>query len=279
MRFERFIDECCAEWPGFHDPATLASLPHPRDRQLGRYQQEIEGMATENKLKLLNLAVANLDAGEVYVEIGCWRGLSLAGAASGNSVSIYACDDFSDFDGSRAKLEETLALYTNPGQVHFYEMDYQRFLQLAPWQPARIGTFFYDGGHSFEEQFQALKYVLPWLGNDALVVVDDTNFDHVRAANELFAKQVPGFDLCLDISTPYNGCPTWWNGLQVFRYRAAARAKISVMRYSVNRLLWDGIILPSRATRASLARTALRVPGVKRLLTTVRSDFNRRRDA
>jgi precorrin-6B methylase 2 len=275
MKFETFVAQCRTEWPGFDNPAILASLLYPQDRQLSGYGREIEGMATENKLKFLNLAVANLEPDEVYVEIGCWRGLSLAGAAAGNSASIYACDNFSGFDGSREKLETTLRLYTYPGQVHFFEMDYQEFLQLGPWKPARVGAFFYDGGHSFEEQFLALRYVLPWLGKDALIVVDDTNFDHVRAANQLFAKQVSGFDLFLDIRTPHNGCETWWNGLQVFRYRAPAGFKLNKVNYRLRQLWWDSIILPYRAARTSVARNVLKLPVAECLLRTSRAGRQR----
>ena len=103
MNFEAFLADCRAEWREFDDAASLARVPHPRDRALRPLLDAIPGMATENKLVLLNRAVRHLAPGEVYVEIGCWHGLSLAGALAGHpSAPAFACDDFSEFGGPRA---------------------------------------------------------------------------------------------------------------------------------------------------------------------------------
>src|SRR5262244_1414614 len=98
MDFDAFLDDCRAEWRDFDDDAALAHATHPRDRTLREVLDAIPGMATENKLVLLNRAVARLGPGEVYVEIGCWQGLSLAGAVFRlASAPAFACDDFSEF--------------------------------------------------------------------------------------------------------------------------------------------------------------------------------------
>src|SRR5262249_29456580 len=88
-----------------------------------------------------------------------------------------------------------------------------------PWRPARVGAYFFDGGHSFEDQFEGLQYVLPSLADDAVVVIDDTNKRAARSADRLFARMVAGFELVRDIRTPRNHHPTWWNGVQPFRFR------------------------------------------------------------
>ncbi len=97
-------------------------------------------------------------------------------------------------------------------------MDSIEFLKLAPWKPARVGAYFYDAGHTFEEQFKALAYILPWLANNAVVVVDDTNSSYVRAANRYFTSRAPELQIVKDIRTPKNKYPTWWNGMQVYHY-------------------------------------------------------------
>ena len=103
MDFDAFLADCRAEWRDFDDDAALARALHPRDRALRAVLDAVPGMATENKLMLLNHAVARLAPGEVYVEIGCWQGLSLAGAVFGHGAApAFACDDFSEFGGPRA---------------------------------------------------------------------------------------------------------------------------------------------------------------------------------
>jgi hypothetical protein len=185
-------------------------------------------MASENKLMLLNLASRHVLADEVYVEVGCWRGLSLAGAAAGNGTHIYACDDFSMRRRDRDILTQTIARQTAKGQVRFYEMDFRKFLTLAPWRPRRVGGYFYDGNHSFARQFEALELIVPWLSDDAVVVVDDTNDAPVRAANRLFTRCLPGLEVVADIRTRTPRAATWWNGVQVFRYRRGLTSDLAL---------------------------------------------------
>jgi hypothetical protein len=84
MRFEEFIRRCRTEWPEFTDHKSLEKSRNPTGRELAGVLDNVPGMATENKLKLLNLAVAALEPDEVYVEVGCYKGATLVGAALGN---------------------------------------------------------------------------------------------------------------------------------------------------------------------------------------------------
>ena len=205
-------------------------------------------MATENKLRLLNLAVGALSDGEVYVEIGCYKGASLIGASAGNpAAKIYACDNFSQFRATADELRATLARRTAPGQVSFHDMEFRDFLRLRPWHPASIGVYFYDGGHSFADQYEALALVLGSLANDALVIIDDTNKRNVRAANRLFARCVPGFELVLDLRTARNHSPAWWNGIQLYRFRRSGPPlPLDGPAYRRRRFLWDDVLLRGR---------------------------------
>ena len=266
MDFDAFVAACRAEWREFDDDRALARVLHPRDRSLRAVADAVPGMATENKLVLLNRAVAHLGPGEVYVEIGCWQGLSLAGALAGHaSAPAFACDDFSEFGGPRAALMETLTRWTAPGQVRFHDTDFRRFLASSPWAPARVGVYFYDGGHDFDHQFVALQAMLPHLASDAAVIVDDTNWRHVRAANAYVARLVPGLELVCDLRTATSASPAWWNGVQVSRWRGAPGTVLPTPAgYAARRRLWDdGYLRVARAWWG--ARAALgRLPGARR---------------
>jgi hypothetical protein len=266
MNFDAFLSDCRVEWPAFDGPG-LARAAHPRDRSLRPLLDAVRGMATENKLVLLNRAVARLAPGEVYVEIGCWQGLSLAGALFAHpGVCAYACDDFSEFGGPRAVLLDTLARWTAPGQVRFHDTDFRRFLAEAPWAPARVGVYFYDGGHDFDHQFRALQEMLPHLAPDALVLVDDTNWRHVRAANRLFARHAPGFELVRDVRTRSPFSPAWWNGVQLYRWRGRPGTTLATPRaYAAQRRLWDGVYLPVARAWWRARGLVARMPGARRV--------------
>ena len=274
MDFEAFIEDCHEQWPSFGNRRKLALSEHPRDRCLSGLASQIQGMASENKLMLLKLAVSHLASDEVYVEVGCWRGLSLAGAAFANPrCQLYACDNFSQFDGLLEDLMRTLKRYTAPGQVKFYEMAFRQFLRLAPWRPACVGAYFYDGGHTFEEQFHALQYMLPHLANDAIVIVDDTNAGQVRSANRLFANSVPSLHLLTDVRTYRNRSSTWWNGIQIYCYHSSSHRfflRQPGVSYSYRRLFWDGIVLPVKRVMHACRVIAGRIPGVRSLYRRIR---------
>jgi protein O-GlcNAc transferase len=253
MQFDAFLERCRLQWPEFADARRLARSTHPADRSLAHILTEIPGMATENKLRLLNCAVASLDAGEVYVEVGCYKGASLVGAAASNpQARIFACDNFSQFDGAADALRRTLDAHTAPGQVTFHDMDFRAFLAAAPWTPARIGAYFYDGGHSFADQYDGVALAIPHLADDAVVIIDDTNKRAARSANNLVASAIPGFRLVLDLRTPRNHSPTWWNGVQVFRYQrrpADASIKFPTQGFGIRKLIYDDIFLEMKHRR------------------------------
>ena len=276
VNVDAFLADCRVEWPDFDRAGALASVVSPRDRSLAPLLTSVPGMATENKLVLLNRAVTHLGPGEVYVEIGCWQGLSLAGALFAHpAAQAFACDDFSEFGGPRAALLETIARWTAPRQVAFHDMDFRRFLAAAPWAPARVGAYFYDGGHDFDDQFVALQAMLPHLAPEAVVIVDDTNWRHVRAANAFFRRHVPDFQLVCDIRTRAGSSPAWWNGLQVYRWCGEPGTTLRTPRgYALRRRYWDCAWLPvmraAWSTRAALAR----IPGARRAWRRLRGGRN-----
>jgi hypothetical protein len=258
LNFDAFIADCRRNWPGFDNRATLATARAPADRRVADVLAEVPGMATENKLLLLNLAVAHLAANEVYVEVGCFKGASIVGAARGNpGAKIFACDNFSQFEGTEEILRGNLERHAR-GQVEFFNRESRVFLRDAPWRPARIGAYFFDGGHSFTDQFEGLQYALPSFSDDAVVIIDDTNKREARAADALFARMVPGFELVVDVRTPRNHHPTWWNGIQVFHFRRAASTPIALpdpgTPFWVRRLLYDSIALNFKHRRRAFNR-------------------------
>ncbi len=258
MQFDAFLERCRAQWPEFADPRRLARSTHPADRSLAHILGEIPGMATENKLRLLNCAVASMDAGEVYVEVGCYKGASLVGAAASNPrARIFGCDNFSQFDGAADELRRTLDAQTAPGQVTFHDMDFREFLAAAPWRPARIGAYFYDGGHSFRDQYDGVALAIPHLADDAVVIVDDTNKRAARSANDLIARALPRFERVLDLRTPRNHSPTWWNGIQVFRYQRQpndAAIRFPNSGFAIRKFIYDDIFLELKHRRRALRK-------------------------
>lgn len=220
-------------WDG--DPQ---SADHPRDRRFGTVLEQVRGMATENKLALLNAAAAQLGPGEIYLEVGTWAGCSVIGAALGNTGRFVAVDDFSQFGGPEDECRQNVASFG---------LDHVEVVNRSVWDyfaagevPGPVGVYFYDGGHTYEDQYRALVEAERFLADEALVIVDDTAWAEVSSANADATRYWPQFRLVADFASPYNSEPRWWNGIEVFTFRRAdvptgPRRTAVVLR----RRLWD----------------------------------------
>lgn len=211
------VDEFVRAFPLQYEPFPTAL--HPVDRRLRRIVEGVPGMATENKLMLLNLAVSLLAPGECYFEIGCWKGLSLIGALDGNGGALaHACDNFAEFEGQRDELLGNLRAHGLLDRVAFHEGDFEDVLRRGEIPARGVGAYFYDGAHGFRTQVRALRAIEPFLADRAVVVVDDTGWRKVWDANRAWTADHPAYRMLFDIPSVEPGEPRWWNGVQVFAF-------------------------------------------------------------
>ena len=165
--------------------------PNPNGRRFTRILDEVPGLACENNLALLNLAASMLEPGESYVEVGSLRGTSLIAAMVGNEdADFVAIDDFSMQDASRKQLE---------GNVKQFGLDVPTIVEGDAFQviPSgalagkSVGVYYYDAGHSYEQQLDGLRMIEPWLADRALLIVDDTDWEQVEQATRDYLEQQP----------------------------------------------------------------------------------------
>jgi len=233
MNVARFVQTVREPWDDFNSPTF------PKDRKLHRITDTQEGMATENVGSLLNYAVSLLEPGECYLEVGTWKGRTLSYAMEGHAdKEFYACDNFSQFTrpprwywpfGEREpkrSLQRVLLRASKNYRVTFLEGD---FRVILPRLNRQVGVYFYDGGHSFDDQFEGLELALPLMATESLIIVDDTN-PYEKGVNESEAREADSqwlakhpewrllFDLCAPLPPRHAG---WGNGVQVLgRYRS-----------------------------------------------------------
>jgi predicted O-methyltransferase YrrM len=203
-------------------PRLFARYPrseHPRDRRFAPILAAVGGLARENNLALLNLAASLLAAGESYVEVGSFKGLSLIAAMLGNAGDFVGIDDFSLGGGGRTLLEENLRRYGLGGHT-ILEGDAFALLRGGALGDRRVGVYYYDAAHDYRSQVRGLRLIEPHLADDALLIVDDTDWPQVaRAMRDYLARQ-PRAELLVSLDGKDRGQPWWWEGVQVVRWRA-----------------------------------------------------------
>lgn len=202
-------------------PRLFARYPrseHPRDRRFAPILAAVEGLARENNLALLNLAASLLAAGESYVEVGSFKGLSLIAAMLGNSGDFVGIDDFSLGGGGRALLEENLRRYGLAGHT-ILEGDAFALLRGGALGDRRVGVYYYDAAHDYRSQVRGLRLIEPYLADDALLIVDDTDWPQVARATRDYLARQPRAELLVSLDGKDRGQPWWWEGVQVLRWR------------------------------------------------------------
>ena len=195
--------------------------------------RDIDGMISVKKQRLLNLAYAQLDPHEAYLEIGTWQGKSLIAAMRGNAPRpTFACDNFSEYDTSKGKplalsaaLTKNLRRYHLDHQVRFYNAPFQQIC-TREYLPVPIGCYFYDAAHDEENQYQGITLVEPLLADHALVIIDDWRLapdsqSYAKAGTERAIRESPNaWALLYDLPARSNGDRAmWWNGVAVFAFR------------------------------------------------------------
>jgi predicted O-methyltransferase YrrM len=198
--------------------------PHPRDRRFRRLMDDVPGMASENKLALLNFAASLLPPGEAYLEVGSFKGLSIIAAMLGNETGeFHAIESFREFgvdsSSTRRELEKNLARWRTRDRLHLMIGDSFALLRDRAAIRSPIGVYFYDGNHGRLAQHLALGIAEPLLADEALIVVDDASWPVVRTTSQAFVRRHAGYELLFDLPSEREYDPKWWNGLLVYGYR------------------------------------------------------------
>ena len=214
MDWERFLEEL----PKLFDDYPRSE--HPRDRRFQSVAEDVENLACENNLALLNLAASCLGAGEAYVEIGVFHGASLIASMLGNDGKRFVgVDSFGFRDASLEKVAANLARYG----LEVPEIVVGDAFELVPagaLGDTRVGVWYYDAAHSFEAQLEGLRIAEPLLVPGALVIVDDTDWADVERALDTYLAEQPRARRVVTIDGDGRGAPQWWEGMQVLVWDA-----------------------------------------------------------
>jgi protein O-GlcNAc transferase len=220
-------DRFAAELPGLFD--DFPRSPHPRERRFDDVIAGLPNLAEENVLALLNLGASLLGPGESYVEVGTYYGASLIGAMRENSGDFVAIDRFSFEahelkgrklpDASREGLEESLRRFGAEGAT-ILEGDAFEVIEGGALGDRTIGVYYYDGPHDYDSQVRGLRAIEPWLADEALLVVDDHDWDQVTRATRDYLEAQPKARLLFEIGGESKGQPQWWEGVAVLGWRS-----------------------------------------------------------
>ena len=194
----------------------------------------VDGMSSPKVCNFLNRLVARMPAGERYLEVGTWQGLTLLSAAYQNVEKVcIACDKFRFWGRwtgpgwrARRRFHSNLRRYRDRcAYIDFHQTTCERLFGEQRVQ-APIGVYFFDGDHSQAGTRFGISAAGAVLSRRAVVLVDDWNIPEVRAG-ALEGFTAAGLDIlwqrALAGDHTKNG---WWNGLGVFFIEGGRGAQI-----------------------------------------------------
>lgn len=199
-------------------PALFDDFPrseHPRDRRFAPVLEEVENLASENVLALLNHAASWVGPAEAYVEVGVYHGASLIGAMLGNDdVRFVGVDAFTFRDASLETVERNLARF-GLRRPELLVGDVFEVVSGGALDDVLVGLWYYDAAHDYESQLEGLRATEPLLVPGALMIVDDTDWTDVERALDDYLAAQPRARRLLTIDGKDRDFPQWWEGMQV----------------------------------------------------------------
>ena len=180
---------------------------------------------------LKNFASTIVNDRATYLEVGVYRGLTLLSvAATVPESEVFGIDNFAFFDkyGINLSIIRERMTKLNIQNATIINNDFEDALENLDRYTGDIktGLYFIDGPHDYRSQLMSLLLIRPWLTESAVIIVDDSNYLHVRQANRDFLIINPEFKLVFQSYTkvhPQN-CSAkereeaesgWWNGINV----------------------------------------------------------------
>lgn len=168
---------------------------------------------------------------QCYLEVGVFQGLTLLSVAKVlENGSAYGIDNFAFLDPDQKNLNIVNARMEKLGitNARVINQDYEDALESLGdhLQGKKVGLFLVDGPHDYRSQLMCLLLIQPWLAERCAIVVDDSNYEHVRQANRDFLQTNAEFKLLFEAYSPAHPSNLkgaeleearkgWWNGINI----------------------------------------------------------------
>ncbi len=160
------------------------------------------GFSTPAELAVLNLAAGRLPAGEAYLEVGTFKGRSLAGALMDAPDRIRRGGELPRVRHARRRVARRAGARRTrrADRRTLHDGDCFRVLARRGAVPEPVGVYFYDGAHTGLAHYLALGVVEPLLADEALVLVDDASWPMVAEGDPVATcDRHPGWTVLRDI--------------------------------------------------------------------------------
>ena len=190
---------------------------------------EIDTMSKISVGFIINQISKNLGNKGIYLNIGVWRGFSMFAGMLNTECEVYGVDNFShdyaDADPSLDNYKESVKtkeyFYENFNKLKikekhfFFDIDYLKFFDLWKNKNKKIDLYYYDGEHSYKNQYDNLIIAQEFFIKGTIVLIDDYNEIEVQNATlDFISKFKNNFKILKEFKTANKFIhPSYANGI------------------------------------------------------------------
>jgi hypothetical protein len=156
-----------------------------------------------------------------YLEIGTWKGSSVCSAMYKNTAKIVCIDNWSEFGGPKDEFLINFNKYKGNNDAIFIESDcFNVDTSILP----KFNIYMYDGNHTIDSHYNALKYYINCLHDIFIYIVDDWNWIDVRDGTYKSFKDLNLtilYEKEIRLTSDNSVTPepllssNWWNGIYI----------------------------------------------------------------
>jgi Methyltransferase domain len=202
----------------------------PPEHTSDDFPEEVIGLSGRKFRTLICELVRLFGARGHYLEIGTYHGKTICTSCVNNPDVVHlGIDNFSQFDrdGMNHAILNRLIARLGIDNIDFRDEDFETFMRERTRTNTRdVSVFYFDASHDYRSQLFALLHGARQVVDGGVMLVDDCNYTHVRAATYDFCESHPDWALLFEHYT--GGHPMkaeaakrreldegWWNGVNV----------------------------------------------------------------
>ncbi|HTI51351.1 MAG TPA: class I SAM-dependent methyltransferase [Planctomycetaceae bacterium] len=199
---------------GIHLEMWMTALPEDQAAMQQRLRRvcRLRHRSTFAIGAMINRGVEQLPLGQVFLSLGVGYGFPLlAGMAGHRDRHCIGVDSFHRRPATQGSFLKRFARRKSPWH-EFHARGFRDYLTHV--HQGAIGYCVCDGLAAYEDQFDALRLIEPFLANDSFVLIEDANSPEIRRAiADFLTAGAFEYRVVLDVRTPRSGHPTFWNGV------------------------------------------------------------------
>jgi hypothetical protein len=140
---------------------------------------DMDGMSGTRYRMFINRLMQLHGCDARYLEVGSWKGSTLASAIEGNKGHACAIDNWAEYDGPRDAFFANIAQTPTEATLDVIEADF-RSVKYSGIKGGPFNVFMFDGPHNEQDQYDGVRLTHRAMADSYTLIVDDWNWLGVR---------------------------------------------------------------------------------------------------